>query len=960
LNNGAQVPPSPLPLKPIIVTPSSLSSSAKSATASTFTAASTLVDSPHRKSSSEGSTSSSSHSGTAGTPPSPVAVVLPGPSAIAPEDEPKPQIPNAPAAETATATATSTIPLVLPVTPKSNLTTRKRAPLLPPSSAIPRSVSSPEVVVTPDADCDCEREDVHEDGGVGSSTSEPVVGGFVGFKIEQDDRLLPARPARAVHASCSDPGLYLTWSSSAVVVPRSSTPSSPDMPSDESEQASSPTELSPTTDNGASIPPPIVPVHVLPRTPERAIVKLPRRQPQSPTTPTAPYADNLTPQVEIPALSSVSFPKSESEEPSTPKVGPEALPTTPPRQAITTTRDSPPPLPGNSTLATPSRTRETTADSTLTTATTSSSFLSPNDSPSYLKNISPEDIHVSQRTLLKPVVRKASDVSLKRFFDDLDQREGGESVGMSRGHGAESSSTARTKKGSLNGITSSTASSKKEKEKGSKPRRPVTAHAAVDLTKIKTSSIQMGPPLPLKPTAPTAPRTARTPLSTRRPRTATEPHRFSFRGPLNMDWDRERDPWDDPTFRSEGSVFASAAAESYKRTRAQSEVVPAAGAASSSLELGLGGAKAGKRSSVAFESKRPGTVDSSGAKGRVLKKKSLKKFDGQGAVQQPLQAMVREARRSIGAGALPHSPPPSTYRPSLDKEKHKVFTNPATSPDLSAIATFEPERALTMRDVYEASLINVWDKEGNKVQFGKLFEDQVTIVVFIRHFWCPMCQDYMKSIVKELEPGRLAQARVKLVVISCGDPAMIKSYNEKIIKSPFEMYTDPKLVLFNALGMTLKTTDGGPEELKGEYIKHGTFRGTLNVIGRALVSMSPGVIVKRGGDIKQLGGEFILGPGLRCRFSHRMSTTRNHAPIREIALKAGVQVDASEAPFIHFRTPSEEAEWAARRTGLKKKKLVRRASDLGGARPPLVASPTECGGDGEVCPVRTNHLVGTI
>lgn len=262
-----------------------------------------------------------------------------------------------------------------------------------------------------------------------------------------------------------------------------------------------------------------------------------------------------------------------------------------------------------------------------------------------------------------------------------------------------------------------------------------------------------------------------------------------------------------------------------------------------------------------------------------------------------------------------------------------------------------------MRDIYEASLIPVWDKDGHKVAFGKLFEDQVTIVIFIRHFWCPMCQDYMKSIVKELEPGRLAQSRVKLIVIGCGDPAMIKSYNDKIVKSPFEMYTDPKLILFTALGMTLKSTDGGPEERKGKYIKHGTFMGTLNVIGRALMSMTPGVLVKKGGDIKQLGGEFILGPGLRCRFAHRMSTTRNHTAIREVVINAGVQLTQSST---HVRTPSEEEEWAARRKGLTKRKTIRKSIEDVLTRPPKAHVSSAVCGDDDACVVRTNHFVGTI
>jgi len=43
-----------------------------------------------------------------------------------------------------------------------------------------------------------------------------------------------------------------------------------------------------------------------------------------------------------------------------------------------------------------------------------------------------------------------------------------------------------------------------------------------------------------------------------------------------------------------------------------------------------------------------------------------------------------------------------------------------------------------------------------------------------------------------------------------------------------------------------------------------------------------------GGDIKQLGGEFILGPGLACDFVNRMETTRAHASAERILSAAGV------------------------------------------------------------------------
>lgn len=47
-------------------------------------------------------------------------------------------------------------------------------------------------------------------------------------------------------------------------------------------------------------------------------------------------------------------------------------------------------------------------------------------------------------------------------------------------------------------------------------------------------------------------------------------------------------------------------------------------------------------------------------------------------------------------------------------------------------------------------------------------------------------------------------------------------------------------------------------------------------------------ITAKGGDVKQLGGEFILGPGLSCSYASRMSTTRSHTSITALLERAGV------------------------------------------------------------------------
>ncbi|EUC65099.1 AhpC/TSA antioxidant enzyme [Rhizoctonia solani AG-3 Rhs1AP] len=203
-----------------------------------------------------------------------------------------------------------------------------------------------------------------------------------------------------------------------------------------------------------------------------------------------------------------------------------------------------------------------------------------------------------------------------------------------------------------------------------------------------------------------------------------------------------------------------------------------------------------------------------------------------------------------------------------------------------------------------ASNMYVYDETSRPVRFGDIFKDQKTAICFIRHFWCPLCQDYMSSIVHLTEPSLVQQAGVKLVIIGNGSPSMIKSYKTDIFHCPYEMYTDPERKVYNALGMTLRTTDGGSEEDKGSYVKHGTFTGTMMVMKRALK-----MPLANAGDIKQLGGEFILGPGLNCSFASRMHTTRSHTPIRDLLQAAGVSMNPSATKLSILGSPTDSARW---------------------------------------------------
>ncbi|KAL0575597.1 hypothetical protein V5O48_006382 [Marasmius crinis-equi] len=199
-------------------------------------------------------------------------------------------------------------------------------------------------------------------------------------------------------------------------------------------------------------------------------------------------------------------------------------------------------------------------------------------------------------------------------------------------------------------------------------------------------------------------------------------------------------------------------------------------------------------------------------------------------------------------------------------------------------ARFDEYAPPTSEQLEEASKLYVIGESGIRVPFGDLWRDQKTIVIFIRHFLCPFCQDYLFSISRNVSPEVLSKEGVKLVIIGNGHFDLIRSYR-RIFRTPFEIYTDPSLQVYSAMGMTLQTTEKGP---KSSYIRHGTISGTGMVIANAVKVGMP--VWKKHGDISQLGGEFILGPGNECNFSHRMRYTRSHLPILDIVEEAGVDM----------------------------------------------------------------------
>ena len=130
-----------------------------------------------------------------------------------------------------------------------------------------------------------------------------------------------------------------------------------------------------------------------------------------------------------------------------------------------------------------------------------------------------------------------------------------------------------------------------------------------------------------------------------------------------------------------------------------------------------------------------------------------------------------------------------------------------------------------------------------------------------------MCQAYARTI-SSLDPT------LPLIFITPTHHKIIESYR-KTLKVPFAVYSDSSRAVYNALGVKLRSANPGTVKDVGGYTHSLTSWESVAVAAR-LTPTQPG-------DTKQLGAEFVLGPGSNSvGYTHRMITTRGHAPIKDV------------------------------------------------------------------------------
>ncbi|TVY52511.1 Thioredoxin-like protein AAED1 [Lachnellula cervina] len=225
----------------------------------------------------------------------------------------------------------------------------------------------------------------------------------------------------------------------------------------------------------------------------------------------------------------------------------------------------------------------------------------------------------------------------------------------------------------------------------------------------------------------------------------------------------------------------------------------------------------------------------------------------------------------------------------------------------------------TQEDLARLEKLMVLDKDGVTIPFKDLYNGpnvaRRVLIIFIRHFFCGNCQEYMRAITASITPSDLLHLPTPtfIAVVGCGSPSLIPMYQEATA-CPFPIYADPTKKTYEELGMLRTITLGAHPE----YMRKSLMSAIVGSFVQSLKQMKGGKAFQ-GGDYHQVGGEFLfepvnmatpicspdvssaederkklgevaggnLGSGAfveekRVTWCHRMRNTRDHAEVPEL------------------------------------------------------------------------------
>lgn len=253
------------------------------------------------------------------------------------------------------------------------------------------------------------------------------------------------------------------------------------------------------------------------------------------------------------------------------------------------------------------------------------------------------------------------------------------------------------------------------------------------------------------------------------------------------------------------------------------------------------------------------------------------------SIDKPLSlgATTATAAPASTTNDTPATPPfsPSSVTPVLE------------NPELDFEGSVEVNNDIPSdKDLKRVDDLLVLDTSGESRPFKDLYKGEGVaprqLIIFIRHFFCGNCQEYLRELSASISPEALLalEQPTFITVVGCGRPELIDMY-AKTTGCPFPIYADPTRKLYDLLHMT-RTLEMGK---KPEYIQSNILFTSVQSI---VQSLKTGSNALKGGDFKQVGGEFLFEDG-KCVWAHRMRHTRDHAEVAQVRELLGLETKRS-------------------------------------------------------------------
>ncbi|KAF1918282.1 AhpC/TSA antioxidant enzyme-domain-containing protein [Ampelomyces quisqualis] len=185
----------------------------------------------------------------------------------------------------------------------------------------------------------------------------------------------------------------------------------------------------------------------------------------------------------------------------------------------------------------------------------------------------------------------------------------------------------------------------------------------------------------------------------------------------------------------------------------------------------------------------------------------------------------------------------------------------------------------TAQDLDDVGDLLVLDAQGQSRPFKELYNAPHIaprqLIIFIRHFFCGNCQEFLRTLSSSMTPAALLALPTPtfITVIGCGKPELIPMY-ANTTSCPFPIYADPTRKLYDLLGMTRTLQLGS----KPAYMHTSVL---INSVQSIFQSLGTGKHALQGGDFKQVGGEFLFEDG-QCTWVRRMKNTRDHSEVVDL------------------------------------------------------------------------------